>query len=71
MITCVYIESNPSTMSTTAAFGGGQFKESTPMELRYESLNLFFGTSENFDIAPTSGGVNNIMEYVTNKQTGE
>jgi len=51
--------------STTQVFGGGQFKELTPTELRYEALNLILGNSESVHIAPTSGGVNNICDYVT------
>jgi homoserine kinase type II len=51
--------------SMTSVFGGGQFKDLTPTELRYEALDLFLGDSTNFTISPTSGGVNNICDYVT------
>lgn len=50
-----------------AALTDIKWMTSADMSLRYEALDLVLGDglSENVVIAPTSGGVNNIMDYIT------
>ena len=52
-----------------AALTDIKWMTSTDMSLRYEALELILGKELSTDvvIAPTSGGVNNIMDYVTTK----
>lgn len=39
-------------------------------DIKYEALSRFFNDSTGFDVVPTSGGVNNVVQYVTTN-TGE
>jgi homoserine kinase type II len=59
-------------MSTTAeeATGGGSSigavgSKLTEMDLAMEALGNFFDTTEGIQLTPTTGGVNNIVQYVT------
>lgn len=55
---------NKNAIVDNKVIGGGEFKTATAMELRYEALNHFFEDTTGMVISPTSGGVNNICDYV-------
>lgn len=54
-----------SSVTTSTGNVGAVGSKLTDMELALEALGKFFDKTDDMKITPTSGGVNNIVQYIT------
>jgi hypothetical protein len=54
-----------STVTTATGNVGAVGSKLTDMELALEALGKFFDNTDGLQVTPTSGGVNNIVQYIT------